>query len=346
MILGVVLATTLDNDAPGFYSRGRSSFHGENFMDEKIFKTYTELKDLLILRGMIVEHPRFFTNCMAKDTYYNIINGYKKYFIASLNPEKYHSGTTFEQVYALYSFDQTIRTLFLTELLRIEKNLKSLIAYHFSESYGHNHHKYLDIENFKNNSSKNRNYAVNTISSIERDLKKYSKHGNTSICHYLKRHKYVPLWVLFGVLSFGRIAHFYSCMKLEDQQKVSAHFDMSAKTLDGFFYFLDSCRNTCAHGNRIYTSNIDKKFQHFIPDTKIHCDLQIPKNKSGNYLHGKTDILAMLISFKIFLCKSDFSQLKKKFKKAHKNIEKVIPEHVLANIDKEMGISNALLALL
>lgn len=71
MILGVVLATTLDNDAPGFYSRGRSSFHGENFMDEKIFKTYTELKDLLILRGMIVEHPRFFTNCMAKDTYYN-----------------------------------------------------------------------------------------------------------------------------------------------------------------------------------------------------------------------------------------------------------------------------------
>ena len=90
-------------------------------MDEKIFKTYTELKDLLILRGMIVEHPRFFTNCMAKDTYYNIINGYKKYFIASLNPEKYHSGTTFEQVYALYSFDQTIRTLFLTELLKIEK---------------------------------------------------------------------------------------------------------------------------------------------------------------------------------------------------------------------------------
>ena len=148
------------------------------------------------------------------------------------------------------------------------------------------------------------------------------------------------------MLSFGRIAHFYSCMKLEDQQKVSAHFDMSAKILDGFFYFLDSCRNTCAHGNRIYTSNIDKKFQHFIPDTKIHCDLQIPKNKSGNYLHGKTDILAMLISFKIFLCKSDFSQLKKKFKKAHKHIEKVIPEHVLANIDKEMGISNALLALL
>ena len=29
-----------------------------------------------------------------------------------------------------------------------------------------------------------------------------------------------------------------------------------------------------------------------------------------------------------------------------KHIEKIIPEHVLANIDKEMGISNALLALL
>ncbi len=54
-------------------------------MKDKVFKTYREQRDLLIDRGMIIDHPRFFTNCLQQDDYYTIINGYKKYFIASIN---------------------------------------------------------------------------------------------------------------------------------------------------------------------------------------------------------------------------------------------------------------------
>ena len=86
-------------------------------MSDKVFKTYQEQRELLECRGLIIEHPRFFTNCMQKDDYYNIINGYKKYFISSMNPERYIQRTTFEQLYALYIFDQTIRAQFLNELI-------------------------------------------------------------------------------------------------------------------------------------------------------------------------------------------------------------------------------------
>ena len=81
-------------------------------MTAKIFKTYKEQRDLLQSRGLIIKHPRSFNNIMQRDDYYNIINGYKKYFIATTSPETYIPETTFEQLYALYTFDQEISSIF------------------------------------------------------------------------------------------------------------------------------------------------------------------------------------------------------------------------------------------
>lgn len=332
------LYATLDNDPSGAMHQGDSSFYGGILVRYKEFKTYTEQRALLIGRGLIIDHPRFFTNALQKDDYYNIINGYKKYFLSDKNPERYFSGTTFEQIYALYSFDQNIRALFLVELLKIEKNLKALIAYHFSEKHGYDHNLYLDVNNFKNKSHNNRKYAGAMIARIYKDITFYSNKGNAAICHYMEEYGYIPLWVLNSVLSFGRIAHFYSCMNLNEQQAVSNHFSMSASTLDGFMYFLDDFRNTCAHGARVYTSDKTAPFQRLAPDTLIHQSLGIPKNSAGNYVMGKTDVLAKLISLKCFLGKSDFRQTKKRFKKYYQKLETSIPNPILQRIDREMGM--------
>lgn len=235
---------------------------------------------------------------MQDDDYYNIINGYKKYFIASMNPEKYFDGTIFEQVYALYEFDQNLRALFMERLLKIEKKLKSLIAYHFSEVHGHDHRNYLDIKHFNNTSPKNKKHASIMISKISSDISHYSSMGNNAISHYMSKYSYIPLWVLNTVISFGRVAHFYSCMKLSDQQNVSKHFCISASELSGFMYFLDDLRNVCAHGGRIYTPNKGASYLKFIPDTPHHASPRLTRNtkKSKWKLHlrkirhdGRTD---------------------------------------------------------
>ncbi|MBQ1510308.1 MAG: hypothetical protein IIZ54_05385, partial [Selenomonadaceae bacterium] len=65
----------------------------------------------------------------------------------------------------------------------------------------------------------------------------------------------------------------------------------------------------------------------------------IPKSPTGNYIAGKSDVLAILIAFKYFCIKSRFSYVKKKFRKMHQKLEASIPTAILAHIDKEMGIT-------
>lgn len=306
-------------------------------MANKVFKTYKEQRELLEKRGLSIPHPRFFTNCMQQDDYYNIINGYKKYFIAGMTPERYIQGTTFEQLYALYTFDQKIRSEFLTELIKIEKHLKSLIAYHFSEVHGYDHRLFLDVNCFKHTSHLNRQYAQRVIGKIQNDIRYYQQQGSNAICHYLQYYGYIPLWVLNSVLSFGTVARFYSCMNLSEQEAVAKHFKMSAGQLDGFIYFLGDTRNTCAHGSRVYTANRAQHHQKFIPDMPVHVQLNIQRSSTGNYIQGKTDVLAILITLKYFSTKSGFGTTKKRFKKYYMQMKPLIPPVILDNINQEMG---------
>ena len=315
-------------------------------MSDKEFKTYKEQQEILKNRGLLIEHPRKFTNAMQNDDYYNIINGYKKYFIAGTNPEKYIVGTTFEQVYALYQFDQNLRAIFLEHLLKIEKKLKSLIAYHFSETHGYDHRSYLDIKNFNDTSKSNRNRASKLITKLKSDISNYFNKGNNAISHYMSKYGYVPLWVLNTVATFGRVAHFYSCMQIKDKQKVSQHFHISYSALDGFVHFLDDIRNVCAHGGRIYTPNKVAAHLKFIPNTSYHSTLKIPQNSSGNYIYGKSDVMAIFIAFKIFLKKSDFNKIKKLFLTSKNSLSKQIPSKIMVNIEKEMGFPSKYLQYL
>ena len=319
-------------------------------MADKAFKTYTEQRKILENRGLIISHPRSFRDIMLREGYYNIINGYKKHFLTTTSPDQYIAQTTFEQLYALYLFDQELRTLFMSALIKIEKHIKALLAYHFSEKYGNDDNVYMNLNNFNCDTIRNERRAEALIRIFNQDLRYYEQHGNNAICHYRNVHGYVPLWVANGVLSFGTIQHFYASMKLPDQQNISRHFNLSASDLNGFLGFLKGFRNICAHGGRIYTSNYSAN-QHglwlkFIPDTQYHVMLCLPQNASGNFLHGKSDVLALLIAFRIFLKKSDFTHIRKVFQQKYQILQKIVPESVMASIDKEMGFPYQLLSSL
>ena len=304
---------------------------------DKFFKTYKEQRQILVKRGLAITHPRRFDNIMKSDEYYNIINGYKKHFITGTAPERYIAGVTFEQLYSLYLFDQDLRLQFLGCLLKIEKKLKALIAYHFSECYGHDHRQYLVAQNFDCSSTRNQNHAIKLITKINRDIVFYANRGSSAIAHYTGNYGYVPLWVLNTIMSFGRVVHFYSCMKLVDQQKICKHFNLPASALSGFLYFLNDLRNICAHGGRIYTPNNHGTYINHIPDTAYHTTLGIPKNTHGNYIYGKCDVMAMMIAFKTFLKPSDFTKTKRFFEAKEAALAQKIPSPIMRNIEKEMG---------
>ena len=68
----------------------------------------------------------------------------------SKNPttRKYRDGTTFNDIVALYKFDENLRELFLKYILKIERNIRSLLSYYFTEKFGEKQECYLNKANF------------------------------------------------------------------------------------------------------------------------------------------------------------------------------------------------------
>lgn len=89
---------------------------------------------------------------LERENYYNVINGYKELFLASkvtaTADEVYKTGTTSDEVYALYNFARELRNIYLKYLLKLKNTFKTVIAHEFSAKYGHDN--YLKIEKIEN----------------------------------------------------------------------------------------------------------------------------------------------------------------------------------------------------
>ena len=89
---------------------------------KKVFKTLDELVDLLKERGVDIPDASsrdYAKRVLEKHGYYNLVNGYNKLF---LDPEaetvKYRTGTTMNEINALYQFDRVLRDIFLDIFLK------------------------------------------------------------------------------------------------------------------------------------------------------------------------------------------------------------------------------------
>lgn len=233
-----------------------------------------------------------------------MINGYKMLFLEKdetdhyITPDKYKAGTTIDQIYYLCYFDKKIRAIFLRNILLIETNIKNLIAYSFSEKYGHdNYLRYGNFDTTQKDAAKN---IINLIAEIQRQIS--GRVSDPSIRHYLNAHGYIPLWVLNNILTLGTISKFYSLMKQPERQEISKIFDVQENQLVSMLTALSSIRNICAHSNRLYCFRTKRP----IVDLPYHDTLGIPRNDSGELAYGKRDLFAIMIIFKIMLSQNEF----------------------------------------
>ena len=269
-------------------------------MNDKIFRTYDEQIELLKNRGVdingtnIDDAKKYLTDI----GYYNLINGYKDLFLETTEPEdKYIKGTTLNDIHALYHFDSRLRESFLRMILDIEKKVKSIMAYVFSEKYGHDN--YLRLSNFNDTTD-----PFNIMSLIAEVQKQISgRSTDPSVRHYLTKHGYIPLWVLMNILTFGTMSKFYSLMKQSDKQAVSRQFGISESEMESFLLYLSNIRNMAAHGNRLYCFRNRKPLR----DTNEHIRLHIPKTESDEYKYAKRDLFAALVSIKPLLDRYQFN---------------------------------------
>lgn len=269
---------------------------------DKPFLTYEQqINKLINEKKLIIQDKNKAIELLKKYSYFDLISGYKKPFKDKNGFYKAH--TSIDDLYALYIFDDKLRSVFLKNILLVEKNMKSLISYSFCEQNGEEQTGYLNVTNY--------NYNVQTQDEINKLVSKLNGILNNPkeypyICHQLQKHNNVPLWVLTKALPLGVISKLYSLLKPEIQSKVAHEFQyVNEGTLVMMLNLLARVRNVCAHNERLYDYRFKKGS---IDNTDVHRILSLPQ-KNGLYIKGKNDLFAVVIVLKYLLDERVFKEL-------------------------------------
>ena len=291
---------------------GAVSLSKENFMpsNKNIFMDYRTQIQNLKNKNLIIEDDNVAIYILNKVGYYGLINGYKGVF-KNTYTNKYITGTTFDDIYRLFLFDNDLREVFLKYILIVERSIKSSIAYHFSDLYGYGISDYQDYSNY--------DYG-NQQSQVQILFKKMNqkingKNVSLQVKHHLDRYHDVPLWVLTTDLTLGETASMYRYLKGHCKTLVCNDFHHIGRAeLGKMIVLLTKTRNICAHGNRLFNVHTGNA----IMDCLAHHKLKIPKTENL-YKYGKSDLFATVISLKYLLATADFRlfyyELKKIIKK-------------------------------
>ena len=109
----------------------------------KKFLTIQEQIGLLKARKLVIDNEQEAASYLLSNNYYNIINGYGKYFPQS--NDTYSAGTSFDEISKLYLFDKEIKQFLFQAILTAEAHLKAIFAHRFAETYKDIPYSYLNI---------------------------------------------------------------------------------------------------------------------------------------------------------------------------------------------------------
>ena len=268
-------------------------------MKKKQFLTYDEqIVFLEEKKGLIISDKEYARQILLKTGYFPLVNGYKEVFKLSINSQ-FKNGTTFEDIYELYNFDNDLRTIFLKYILMVERNIKSSLSYHFCKEYGDLQTDYLDVKNYDYTGKKK--IIINKMIKIMSGQLRYDS-DYVYIRHYMSEYQYVPLWVLMNVLTLGQLSKIYASQKGRIQIRVCQDFGpLKVNEMGKMLAVMTKFRNVCAHNDRLF----DFRTKDALLDRNIYERLLIPKDK-GRYQYGKNDLYAQVIILKLLLSDEDF----------------------------------------
>lgn len=229
----------------------------------KPFKTYKQQLTILRNRELQIPNESRAIRKLETENYYCIINGYKDEFLRSTSPEKYMRYVTFDELICAVDMDRELRLVYLEYLIKIEKSIKTQIAYVFSRNHPNNTRAFLDFNNY-DNSRRERGFSGCIHDMISLFLKKMGD-NNESIRHYINNHQEVPFWIIINSLTMGEVAYVYFYLKSHQRNDIAAYYSHHRRTEyqnntirvneDDIKKMLKQgniFRNACAHDYRFY----------------------------------------------------------------------------------------------
>ncbi len=267
----------------------------------KIFKTLDEQIEILRKKGLIINDEAKAKEILFKENYF-FISGYRHVFMEHSKESVFVSGTTFEELYAMFLFDRHMRNIMFKYILIIENNIKSILSYLLSKKYGYHEKEYLNPKNFTQDPMKTRQ-VKDIINKMKRQIRVNGKQHSATY-HYMSNYGYIPMWILVKVLSFGIVSEVFNILKSEDQAKIANIYKTDITTLSIYLSLLANFRNVCAHEEILFVH----RTQRVIPDCEYHKLLNIEMTDE-EYVYGKDDLFALIIIMKQMLMEDEFHDL-------------------------------------
>ena len=270
-------------------------------MSKKVFKSIDEQLDILKSRGLIINDYNKTKDILLRENYF-FVSGYRHLFMEKFGDKKFIQGTTFEELYAMFTFDRKLRNIMFQYILIIENNVKSIISYQLSKKYGFKEKDYLNPSNFIQDSMKVRQ-VHDVLNKMKRQIRVNGRQHSATM-HYLSNYGYIPMWILVKVLSLGLVSELFSILKIEDTAEIASFYNTDPETISIYLTILANFRNLCAHEDILY----DHRTQKEIPDNEFHRRMNI-ESFEGQYLFGKNDLFAVIIIMKRMLREDEFRDL-------------------------------------
>ena len=179
------------------------------------------------------------------------------------------TGTTIEDIVALYYFDSDLRHILDRYILRIEVAIRTAIVYNLSNKYKSNPQWYVDPS------------VVNQNFISDFDAKAYNmiKKKPTIKRHHQKYNdSYAPAWKTMEFMTFGNIQTLYENLKLiVDKQNICRDFNEPSETaFNSYMRAIVDLRNACAHGNVIFEIGL----KYGVNKGKLNADFSTYANTS------------------------------------------------------------------
>lgn len=297
-------------------------------MSDKDFKTIDQQVLILESRGMIFNDVDKAKRYLLTNNYYNIINGYSKYFKDSGTDDRYLTGTNFDEVCRLYLFDKEVKKIFMDFLLMAEHHLKSIVSYEFSKKYPEGKYNYLNINCY---APGNEVSVVKTISKLSGiiNYQKNQRDGN-AIRYYYHEYHNVPIWVLIDFVDFGTL--YYLINQFENglqesiandlnsflQENIGTNDKLKVNDMLSFIKNMSEVRNICAHGKRLLEFECDSSTKLFRP---------IYDRYILNPRTERKDVYSTMVIMQTFLSHEEYSQLhnsiRKRFRTLNNNLSTI-----------------------
>lgn len=307
---------------------------------QKEFKTLDEQIELLKKRGLTIPNERRAKRYLLTNNYYNIINGYGKYF--QDKPDHYLPGASFDEVSSLYLFEEEIKKTIFNAILQIEHHVKSVIAYRFAEQHPNQSYAFLEPKSYNQNEQKLIS-AYNTISKFSLILKTNANKPSSSIHHYISKYKGIPIWVLMDYLDFGSLYYFISVLPDKMLNKAAADFvpfinenipgnhpgiEFTPEIMVKFLKNIHETRNICAHNNRLLDFKCRSDSPYYRP---LHKKYNISRKDH------RRDFYSTFISMQCFLSETEFAVLNNTLRRRFRSLSKYLNTISINDVLAKMG---------